>query len=61
MLTELQRTVYVNILGKEGEFSTNDGVITANRLGMKERTFKYFLKRKDFFKRLSLGRYKKLY
>ena len=60
-MTDLQRKVYDSILGKEGEFSTHDGLSCAARSGMSERAFKYFLKRQDLFKRVKTGRYKKLF
>jgi hypothetical protein len=60
-LTDLQKAVYVAIIGKDGEFNTRSGVSDAIKAGMSERGFHYFLKNKEVFKRIGLGRYKKVF
>lgn len=57
-MTELQRKVYINCTE---EFTTSDGVRYAAEKGMSERAFKYFLNHPMLFKRLKVGRYKKLF
>lgn len=63
-MTDLQKKVYDNIRAAEntdGEFTLGYGLIIAQKVGMSERNFKYFLKRNDLFKRLKAGKYKKLF
>jgi hypothetical protein len=55
-LTPLQQKVYKAL---QPVFPLMDGIGTANTAGMSKRNFKYFVKRKDLFKRIERGRYEK--
>ncbi len=58
-LNDLHRTVYDHLTD---EFSTADGIKTAERFGMKDHTFKMFLTRNlnTLFKRIRQGWYRKM-
>lgn len=58
-LNNLHRTVYDHLAD---EFSTADGIKTAERFGMKDHTFKMFLTRNlnTLFKRIRQGWYRKM-
>jgi hypothetical protein len=58
-LSDLQLEIYKGLCLK---FSTADGLKTAEKYGMPERTFKYWLKTDSkIFKRVGHGTYEKLY
>lgn len=56
-LTRDKRKVYEAL---PAVFQTGDGIAIAERLGMKDRTFKRLLKNKHLFEKLSHGNYEKL-
>jgi hypothetical protein len=42
-------------------FSTHEGVVVAEGLGIAERTFKYFISNRDLFRNTKRGEYEKRY